>query len=103
MSLCRQIIDFYGEGDILSVRLLICYIYPFALLISLIKDLKLLTPFSTISNGLVMIGLLLTFYYLIEEDPVIDDSKFEVKGIVEIPIFIGITLFALEAVGVVSD
>ncbi|KAJ8737446.1 hypothetical protein PYW08_000041 [Mythimna loreyi] len=98
----KQIIDFYNPDETQSVRILICYSYPLALLMSLIKNLKLLTPFSTISNICVMLGLLLTFFYLIEEDVEIDQQKMMyVKGIADIPVFIGITLFALEAVGVI--
>lgn len=97
---CLQVMDFYGHS--MTVRMLIIYCYPPLLLLSLIKDLKLLTPFSTISNFAVMLGLYLVFFYLIEDDAEIDDSKLQMKGIKEIPVFIGITLFALEAVGVVS-
>ncbi|CAH1647934.1 unnamed protein product [Spodoptera littoralis] len=95
----KQVLDYYGY--VVSVRRLIVYTYPPLLLLSLIKDLKLLTPFSTISNFSIMLGLYLTFFYLIEDEPVMDDSKFQMKGIEEIPVFIGITLFALEAVGVI--
>lgn len=51
-----------------------------------------------------MIGLLFTFFYLIKEDVEIQNEKlFAVDKIADIPVFIGITLFALEAVGVVSE
>ncbi|KAF9414249.1 hypothetical protein HW555_007792, partial [Spodoptera exigua] len=93
------ILEYYGH--FITVRWLIVYTYPPLLLLSLIKDLKLLTPFSTLSNFCVMLGLYLVFFYLIEDEPIIDDSKFEIKGLEEIPVFIGITLFALEAVGVI--
>ncbi|KAF9807628.1 hypothetical protein SFRURICE_008841 [Spodoptera frugiperda] len=95
----KQVMDFYGHS--MTVRMLIIYSYPPLLLLSLVKDLKLLTPFSTISNFAVMLGLYLVFFYLIEDDAEIDESKLQMKGIKEIPVFIGITLFALEAVGVI--
>ncbi|KAJ8737255.1 hypothetical protein PYW07_000526 [Mythimna separata] len=99
----KQVYDFYSApGVTISVRLLICYGYPVALAMSMIKNLKLLTPFSSISNMFLAVGLLLTFFYLIEEDVEIDESKMlAVNTIADIPVFIGITLFALEAVGVI--
>ncbi|CAH0703638.1 unnamed protein product [Spodoptera exigua] len=98
---CIQVLILEYYGHFITVRWLIVYTYPPLLLLSLIKDLKLLTPFSTLSNFCVMLGLYLVFFYLIEDEPIIDDSKFEIKGLEEIPVFIGITLFALEAVGVI--
>lgn len=50
-----------------------------------------------------MLGLILVFFYLVEDEMIIDESKYQSEGIQELPIFVGITLFALEAVGVVSD
>lgn len=67
----------------------------------LVKDLKLLTPFSSISNIVTLFGFILVFFYLIEDDIIIDQEKMQLKDFSEIPVFIGTTLFALEAVGVV--
>lgn len=69
----------------------------------MIKDLKLLAPFSTFSNLCTFVGLILTFYYLIEDELIVDEDKFKSQGLAEIPVFIGITLFAMEAVGVVRE
>lgn len=99
---CRQIIDYHLMSNV-SVRVIICLCYPVLLLICLIKDLKLLAPCSTISNVCTLAGLVLIFFYLIEDDVVVDKNHFKLKGILEIPIFIGITLYALEAVGVVRE
>lgn len=67
----------------------------------LVKDLKLLTPFSSISNIATLFGFVLVFFYLIEDDVTIDEEKMQLKDFSDIPVFIGTTLFALEAVGVV--
>ncbi|PZC75917.1 hypothetical protein B5X24_HaOG205310 [Helicoverpa armigera] len=95
----KQVVEFIGYE--VTVRRVICYSYPPLLICSLVKDLKLLTPFSTISNACVLVGLVLVFFYLVEDDVVLDEDKYKVKGLEDIPIFIGITLFALEAVGVI--
>lgn len=61
-----------------------------------------MTPFSSLSNIIMTLGLLLVFFYLIEEDLSFDQDKMKFKDIMGVPLFIGTALFALEAVGVVS-
>ncbi|XP_038216795.1 proton-coupled amino acid transporter-like protein CG1139 [Zerene cesonia] len=95
----KQVFDFYGEE--MSLRMHLCFLLPPLTLLGLVKDLKLMTPLSTISNGVTMLGFILVFFYLIEDDVVIEDEKLNMKHLADIPVFIGIALFALEAVGVV--
>lgn len=57
---------------------------------------------STISNFVTVFGLLLVTFYLVEDDLQITPEKNELKGLENIPIYVGTALFALEAVGVVS-
>ncbi|KAH9630371.1 hypothetical protein HF086_004504 [Spodoptera exigua] len=95
----RQFIQFLG-GD-LPVRLVILCLYPFLALVCMIKDLKVLAPLSTFSNCCNAFGLILIFFYLIQEDLVFKDSMLKMKSIIEIPLFIGVVLYALEAVGVI--
>ncbi|XP_034839562.1 proton-coupled amino acid transporter-like protein CG1139 [Maniola hyperantus] len=95
----KQVCDFYGQE--LSLRLHICFLLAPLTLMGLVKDLKLLTPFSSISNILTLLGLILVFFYLVEDDVTLEEEKLKPKGLIEIPVFVGITLFALEAVGVI--
>lgn len=78
-----------------------CVLVP-AILINLVKDLKLMTPLSGISNLATILGLILVFYYLLEDDLAIEKDMFYMKSVYDFPVFIGTSLFALEAVGVVS-
>ncbi|KAG6461876.1 proton-coupled amino acid transporter-like protein CG1139 [Manduca sexta] len=95
----KQVCDYYGLE--LSIRIhLSCLLAPLTVL-NLVKDLKLLTPLSTISNVVTVFGLILVFFYLVEDDVTLEDEKLQMKRYEDIPVFIGITLFALEAVGVV--
>lgn len=82
--------------------MIIVFVFPPLLVLSMIKDLKLLSPVSSTANITTLLGIILVFFYLIQDDVDIDAHKFTPKGVQEIPVFIGITLFALEAVGVVS-
>lgn len=95
-----QVCHFHGIDY--PIRVHMCFILGPLILINLVKNLKLLTPMSMVSNALTLLGLLLVFFYLVEDDLKMDSSKTALKRLTDIPIFIGITLFALEAVGVVS-
>ncbi|KAJ8737445.1 hypothetical protein PYW08_000040 [Mythimna loreyi] len=85
----------------LPLRIVICCLYPPLIILCLTKNLKLLAPLSTFSNCCNLFGIALIFYYLIHDDIELDDDKYKLKSLMDIPIFIGTVLFALEAVGVV--
>ncbi|XP_045531125.1 proton-coupled amino acid transporter-like protein CG1139 [Pieris brassicae] len=95
----KQVFDFYGAE--ISLRAHLCVLLIPLTLLGLIKDLKLMTPLSTVSNVVTMLGFILVFFYLIEDDVELDDDKLRLKTLLDIPVFIGTALFALEAVGVV--
>ncbi|XP_022833013.1 proton-coupled amino acid transporter-like protein CG1139 [Spodoptera litura] len=96
----RQFIEFVG-GGVLPVRIVILSLYPILVTACMVKDLKKLAPLSTFSNGCNAFGLILIFFYLVQDDIVIKESMFEMKSFYDIPVYIGIVLYALEAVGVI--
>jgi len=71
------------------------------ILINYIRNLKLLAPFSTLANLITFVGLSMTLVYMFEDLPPISDR--EMYGTLRnFSLYFGTTLFALEAVGVVS-
>lgn len=70
-------------------------------LINYIPNLKLLAPFSTVANIITFIGLGMILSYVFEDLPSLSEREMfgSVKGF---SLYFGTTLFALEAVGVVS-
>ncbi|XP_068632472.1 proton-coupled amino acid transporter-like protein CG1139 [Battus philenor] len=95
----KQVFDFHGYE--VSLRMHLCYLLPPLILLNLVKDLKVMTPLSTVSNIVTILGLILVFFYLIEDDVNIEKDTLYMKKYSAIPIFIGTALYALEAVGVV--
>ncbi|KAL4704583.1 hypothetical protein ACJJTC_017838 [Scirpophaga incertulas] len=93
----KQISDYYGV--VYPLRMHICFQLLPLILINLIRSLKLLTPLSTISNLFTICSLILVFYYLIEDDLELTEEKFIVRKPQELPLFVGITLFALGGGG----
>ncbi|XP_011300217.1 proton-coupled amino acid transporter 1 [Fopius arisanus] len=76
-----------------------CLLLPLILL-TWIPDLKYLAPVSMIANLFMATGLGITFYYLVIDLPPVDTVPY-VKPLTEFPKFFSITIFAMEAIGVV--
>lgn len=66
------------------------------------RNLKYLAPFSTIANFITMISFGIICYYIFR-DPVTFKGKEAFGTAAEFPLFFGTVLFALEAIGVVSE
>lgn len=94
----KQVLDYYAHTDA-SLRLLIaCLLLPLIVL-CWIPNLKYLAPFSMIANGFMGISLAITFYYLIKNIHPISEVPL-IAPIDQFPNFISITIFAMEAIGV---
>ncbi|XP_053651557.1 proton-coupled amino acid transporter-like protein CG1139 isoform X1 [Cherax quadricarinatus] len=84
-------IDIHGYMVILFVPLLA---------ISMIRSLKVLAPFSLISNVFLGLGLAITFRYLLQDIPSSYDRP-EFKSWKQLPLFLGTSIYAFEGIGVV--
>ena len=60
----KQVIDFYYPDNTLSIQILMSMVLLPLALFCLIKDLKILAPFSTLANGLIIASMLVIFYEL---------------------------------------
>lgn len=58
----KQVIDYYHPTNNLSVEIIMCIVLLPLILFCLIKDLKILAPFSTLANAL-MIGSMFVILY----------------------------------------
>lgn len=71
-------------------------------LINWVRDLKYLAPFSGLANVITIISFAIILYYLFREAPTLE-GKTPAGKLANFPLFFGTVLFALEAIGVVSD
>ncbi|EFN70451.1 Proton-coupled amino acid transporter 4 [Camponotus floridanus] len=95
----QQIIEHY-QGSEYSLRLIIAYLLVPLVLLSWVPDLKYLAPVSMVANIFMGVGLGITFYYLVWDIPPL--SSIPLIGTIEtFPQFFSITVFAMEAIGVV--
>lgn len=95
----QQIAEHYS-GETINIRVCIAALLIPLILLSWVPNLKYLAPVSMIANLFMSIGLGITFYYLVNELPPVSDRPM-VGNLMEFPAFFAITIFAMEAIGVV--
>ncbi|XP_014483363.1 PREDICTED: proton-coupled amino acid transporter 4 [Dinoponera quadriceps] len=98
----KQIIEHYQglDGGEYSIRLITVYLLIPLILLSWIPDLKYLAPVSMVANIFMGTGLGITFYYLVWDLPPLNSVPL-VASVENFPQFFSITVFAMEAIGVV--
>lgn len=98
----KQIIEHYQgpEAGEYSLRLITAYLLIPLILLSWVPDLKYLAPVSMVANIFMATGLGITFYYLVWDLPPLTSVPL-VAPIENFPQFFSITVFAMEAIGVV--
>jgi len=88
-------------GINIDIRIYMSFLLLPLIVISLVRNLKLLAPFSSIATCMSIASLLLIFYHIFQEMPSFDGRK-PVGSIQSISLFFGTVLFAMESIGVVS-
>lgn len=91
--------NYLNDGT--DVRMYMVYILVPLILICWIRNLKLLSPFSSIATCLTIVSFTLIFYYIFREAPTFEGRE-PVGTVKSIPLFFGTVLFAMEAIGMVS-
>lgn len=91
----------YYLGYEIEIRITIAILLIPLIILVYVPNLKYLAPVSMVSNVFMAVGLGITFYYLVAEIPSFSERKM-VADITTYPVFFSITIFAIEAIGVVS-
>ncbi|XP_017773645.1 PREDICTED: proton-coupled amino acid transporter-like protein pathetic isoform X2 [Nicrophorus vespilloides] len=95
----EQVASHYMGAEV-SLRLIIAILLIPLIILSYIPNLKYLAPVSMVANVFMAVGLGITFYYLVSDIPPITERRL-VSPISTFPVFFSITIFAIEAIGVV--
>lgn len=95
----QQVAEHYVGYD-LSLRAIIAALLIPLILLAWIPNLKYLAPVSMIANVFMAVGLGITFYYLVIDLPPVTDRP-AIGSFWTMPAFFSITIFAMEAIGVV--
>lgn len=95
----NQVYSYY-VGTAVNEQVAIAALLIPLILLAWVPNLKYLAPVSAIANGFMLVGLGITFYYLVTPLPPISDRPMAVE-FMKIPSFFSIVIFAMEAIGVV--
>lgn len=95
-----QIVNYY-TGMSIPIRLYILMLIPAVLLLSQIRNLKYMAPFSIMANVSIIIGFVIMLYYIFNGIEIPQDAKL-VASVGQWPNFFATVLFAIEGIGVVS-
>lgn len=96
----KQVADVYFKDCILDIRVYIVIVMVPALLMSLIRNLQYLVPFSTIANAFIVVSFGITLYYIFKDAMDFSDIPLAVD-VTKLPLFFSTVIFAMEGIGVV--
>lgn len=96
----KAVMDEYVTKLDVQIYMLI-FLIPL-ILINWVKNLKLLAPFSTLANCITVVSFGIILYYIFHKG-VTFSNRSAVGEVEQFPLYFGTVLFALEAIGVVSN
>lgn len=85
----------------LGVHFYLVLLFPFILALAMVKNLKYLTPVSLLASIMTAWGLVITFYYILQDLPRTDTVK-PFASWHQLPLYFGTAMYAFEGIGVVS-
>ncbi|XP_045463492.1 proton-coupled amino acid transporter 1-like isoform X2 [Harmonia axyridis] len=94
----KQVLQNYDFD--LDVHYNMAIIFLPILLTALVRNLKYLAPFSMFANLVMLIGLVITVYYIVQDLPSVEERDY-VAPFNHMPLFFGTALFAFEGIGLV--
>ncbi|XP_015438312.1 PREDICTED: proton-coupled amino acid transporter 4-like [Dufourea novaeangliae] len=95
----HQVANYYSGMDI-SLRLYILALIPAVVLLGQVRNLKYMVPVSMIANMCMMVGFVITLYYIFSGL----QNTVHVKlfsSVTQLPTFFATVIFAIEGIGVV--
>jgi proton-coupled amino acid transporter len=98
----KQVVDYYDPTSKLSVQILMSIVLGPMMVFCLIKDLKILAPFSTFANALMIGSMFVILYELFFNGSLLPLSELEmVASFQNWPIYFSSAIYAFEGISLV--
>lgn len=91
--------DQYNINVDLSIHM--AFVVVPVLLACMVRNLKYLTPFSTIANIMMAVGVAIVVYEASQDLPPVD-SRVYLASWEQLPLYFGTAIYAFEGIGLVS-
>lgn len=85
----------------LSIHVYLALLFPPIVGLAMVKNLKYLTPVSLVASIMTAWGLVITFYYILQDLPRASSVK-QIATWHQLPLYFGTAIYAFEGIGVVS-
>lgn len=96
----QETIPLYHKTHI-GVYSYLALLFPAMFALAMLKNLKYLTPVSLVASVMTAWGLVVTFYYILQDLPRTDSVK-AFASWQQLPLYFGTAIYAFEGIGVVS-
>ncbi|XP_071449415.1 proton-coupled amino acid transporter-like protein acs [Hetaerina americana] len=104
----QEVVDAHVKNSVSLSVYMVAVVVPLTLILVFIRNLKALAPFSVAGNLITFIGFGIILYYIAAPDEGSDawglppiSTRNAVGTLDDMPLFFGMVLFALDAIGVV--
>lgn len=94
-----QICDQYGVHIDLSIHMI--FVVVPVLLLCMVRNLKYLTPFSTLANVLMAVGVGAVLYEATQDLSSVESRNY-IGSWHQLPLYFGTAVYAFEGIGLVS-
>lgn len=98
----KQVIDHYRPDNVFTVELLMCIIVAPLILFCMVKDLKILAPFSTFANFLMIFSMGFILFEIFFSGPLKPLDQLEMVASYKTwPIYFSSAIYAFEGISLV--
>lgn len=98
----KQVIDFYYKDNVFTIEILMCMVLLPLMLFCLVKDLKILAPFSTVANFLMIFSMGFILYEIFFVGSLKPISELELIASYKTwPIYFSSAIYAFEGISLV--
>lgn len=85
----------------MSVHIYLVLLFPLIVALAMVKNLKYLTPVSLLASIMTAWGLVITFYYILQDLPKTNKVP-SFASWHQLPLYFGTAIYAFEGIGMVS-
>jgi len=97
----KQVVDYYQPANTISIEIYMCFLLLPLIVFCMVKDLRILAPFSTFANFLMIFGMIVIMFELVTDDVKPFSQIDLVANYEDWPKFYSSAIYAFEGISLV--